>query len=376
MKRTRCALAVWLLASPVAIGAQSPVIVPPIAEQLPGNAALSMPLRWSYGTMQVIVDASLLPANFVGNTITGLRLRRPAFLGEPSYPALQRTMTVRAGFAPMLARQLTTDLMANRPGTLPSNQGSLVTAVGPTSVSIPATNPVSGGESLGDEFLVLTFSQPLPVTAGNLFVEFETSDAPLSVETHQWVDAVWLEDGNDQGYAVPVGDGSCTHLTTPYQLTWTASGAPLRGTDAALRLSGGDPQALVIWWLGLDPLTAGTSPVFVGYGASLGPLVPGLANCHQWVPGQAILGALADPVGGLDISFPLVAASTATGDRIGIQCAQLGPQALPTISNGLILQLDTAGVDDQCATVFFLSGSTQAAWLPDKGLMPVLYLDL
>ena len=64
------------------------------------------------------------------------------------------------------------------------------------------------------------------------------------------------------------------------------------------------------------------------------------------------------------------------GDRIGIQCAQLGPQALPTISNGLILQLDTAGIDDQCATVFFLSGSTQAAWLPDKGLMPVLGLDL
>ena len=376
MKRTRCALAAWLVAGPVVIGAQSPVVVPAIAERLPGNAALSMPLRWSYGTMQVIVDASLLPANFVGNTISGLRLRRPAFLGEPSYPALQRTITVRAGFAPMLARQLTTDLLANRPGTLPSNQGSLVTAVGPTSVSIPATNPASGSQSLGDEFLVLTFTQPLPVTAGNLFLEFETTDAPLAVEMHQWVDAVWFEDGNDQGYAVPVGDGSCTHLAAPYHLTWTAPGAPVRGTDAELRLSGGDPQALVVWWLGLDPLTAGVSPVFVGYGAALGSLLPGLANCHQWVPGQAVIGALADPVGGLDIAFPLVAASTTAGDRIGIQGAQLGPQALPTISNGLILQLDTAGVDDQCAVVFFLAGSTQAAWLPETGLMPVLHLDL
>ena len=152
--------------------------------------------------MQVIVDAPLLPPNFVGNTITGIRLRRPAFLEEPPYPAMQRTITVRAGFAPMLGRQLSTDLLVNRPGTLPNNQGALITVAGPSVFSIAASNPASGNQSLGDEFLVIPFSPPLPVVAGNLFLEFETTDTPFSVETHQWVDAVWLENGNDQGYVV------------------------------------------------------------------------------------------------------------------------------------------------------------------------------
>ncbi|MBL8752678.1 MAG: hypothetical protein JNK15_05205, partial [Planctomycetes bacterium] len=60
----------------VGLVAQS-AVVPPVCAALPGNAAVSMPLRWSHGTMQVFVDPQLLPANFVGQTITGLWLRRP-----------------------------------------------------------------------------------------------------------------------------------------------------------------------------------------------------------------------------------------------------------------------------------------------------------
>ena len=131
----------------------------------------------------------------------------------------------------------------------------------------------------------------------------------------------------------------------------------------------------MIWWLGLDPLTAGVSPVFLGYGAALDPLVPGLGGCHQWAPAQAVLGDIADAAGGLDIQFPLTAASTTAGDRLGVQCAQLAPQPLPAISNGVMMMLDNAGVGDQCAVVFFVAGATQATWVPDVGLMPVLVFD-
>lgn len=65
---------------------------------------MSLPLRWSEGTLQVRIDDVLLPANFVGKTISGVRLRRPTFLHEPAYPALQRTLTIRAGFDNRLRR--------------------------------------------------------------------------------------------------------------------------------------------------------------------------------------------------------------------------------------------------------------------------------
>ncbi|MEI6131184.1 MAG: hypothetical protein WCR59_14045, partial [Planctomycetota bacterium] len=52
--------------------AQSRTVVPTIAERLPGNAALSLPLRWSQGTLVVSIDAALLPLALTGQAIHGL----------------------------------------------------------------------------------------------------------------------------------------------------------------------------------------------------------------------------------------------------------------------------------------------------------------
>src|SRR5688572_26964084 len=98
--------------------AQNRSVIPAACTTLPGNAALSLPLRWSHGTLQVRIDAALLPTGFIGRTISGLRLRRPAFLAEPGYAALQRTLTVRGAFQPETATQLGQSLVGNRPANL------------------------------------------------------------------------------------------------------------------------------------------------------------------------------------------------------------------------------------------------------------------
>src|SRR5215831_2425253 len=92
------------LALPCA-SAQTRTVLPPIAETLPGNAAVSLPLRWSQGVLQVVLDAQML-APLQGRTLTGIRMRRPSFPGEPPYAAVQRTIGVRAGFITQLPTNL------------------------------------------------------------------------------------------------------------------------------------------------------------------------------------------------------------------------------------------------------------------------------
>ena len=60
---------------------QSTATLPPAFETLPGNAGVAMPLRWSKGKLQVFIDPVMMPTGFVGETITGLRLRRSTLEG-------------------------------------------------------------------------------------------------------------------------------------------------------------------------------------------------------------------------------------------------------------------------------------------------------
>ncbi|MBM4061375.1 MAG: hypothetical protein FJ265_09830 [Planctomycetes bacterium] len=351
--------------------AQNRSTLPAACQVLPGNAALSLPLRWSHGTLQVRVDSPLLPAGFVGRTIHGLRLRRPTFLGEPAYPALQRTLTVRGGFQPQQAVNFTQDLALNRP----ANPQVLF---GPAPVAVPATAAPGAGTSIGEEFLVLPFSPPLPVVAGTLFLEFEAGDAPLQVGADHWVDAVWFDGGVETGYAVTVGAGSCTTRAEPTELVWTGAAGPRVGGTADLRLLGVAPGSFVYAWTGLSPESRAASATWFGWGGSLGPLSPGLAACHQWAPLDASWGGLADAFGRFDTSFPLAASYATAGLHLGVQAAwiDLARPGLPlSVANGVALVLNQIGVGNRCGCVYFPGAATWSPWLPFHGQMPVIVLE-
>jgi hypothetical protein len=359
------------------VAAQTRAVVPPIAATLPGNAAMSMPLAWSHGVLQVCVSSQLLPTALAGGNLQGIRLRRPSFLGEAPYPALQRTMTVRAAFVPTLPNALTGARAVNAPATFP-------VVWGPSPVQVAATVQPTGAPWLGDEFLVIPFSPPLPVAAGSLLLEFETSDLPFRT-AEQWVDAVWAENGVEQGYQATVGMGLCTTRSTPLELRWNNGASPTRGLDAALRLVGAPPAppigpgSVVLAWVGVEPQTHALAGDFLGYGQSLAALDPALAGCLQWSPLDLVVFGVADAAGGFDLRFAIPPAVTTSGMRLSAQAAFLDAQRtgpLPlSISNGVVMQLDSSGVGPKASSVFFPYASATSPWGVQQGLMPVLVLD-
>lgn len=356
--------------------AQNRSVVPAACATLPGNAALSLPLRWSHGTLQVRMNATLLPAAFIGRTISGIRLRRPTFLGEPGYAALSRTLTVRGGFTPQLANQLGQVLLTNRPT-------SMAVLFGPAQVTAPATTPNGPATSTGAEFLQIPFTTPLPVIAGNLFLEFETTDAPLQVSADHWVDAVWFDHGTETGYAVTLGDGSCTTRSMPTELRWDDPLGPRVGQTATLQLTGAPPTGagatgFVATWFGIAPEPRAASATYAGFGASLGTIDPGLASCHQWAPIDANWFGTTDAGGGYRFTFQLAASLVTIGMRIGVQAAWIDTSraGLPlSVSNGVMLVCNEIGVADRCATAFFPGTATISPWYPYVGQMPVIVLE-
>ncbi len=351
------------------------VVVPPVCAQLPGNAALALPLRWSHGTLQVFVDAQLLPANFAGQAITGVWLRRPTLLGDVAYAAIQRTLTVRGGFQPFPAAQMHGSVTANRPA-------NTLVLFGPAPVSVAAAPAPGPATALGPDLLHVVFTTPLPVVAGTLFLEFETSNPPLQISTEHWVEGVWFGGGNDTGYAVTVGDGSCTTRAEPTLLQWTGSQGPLAGTAAAMQVTGAPPTAgsstgFVLAWLGLDPQTRGPGAGYLGFGASLTAIDPTLTGCHQWAPFDASWFGATDAVGTFAATFP-IPGTAAVGTRLAVQAAWLDPAraGLPlSFSNGLMLVVSSAGIGNHCGTMFFPAGATVSPWGLFLRQMPVLRLE-
>lgn len=369
-------LAIVLLACPAAL-AQSTAAVPPVCETLPGNAAVAMPLRWSEGTLQVFVDPELLPQSFVGETISGLRLRRSVLPGDVAYGALSRTLTVLGGFRVLSATSVGSDRDLNRPNTYQ-------TLFGPAVVHVPATPAPGPGTTVGDEFLQITFSTPLPVVAGTLFLELQVSDAPLTISSGHWVDAVWFEDGNDDGMVVQVGDGSCTTRSEPTVLKYTDADGPISGTSVNLRVTGAPPTnpftgeaGFVLCWAGVDPETVAPGPTFVGYGGTFGAVDPLMASCHQWAPLDFSWFGATDGAGRFSTSFA-VPGSAGVGVRLGLQAAWLDTSraVVPlSFSNGLQLVCTGAGVENDCSSCFFPGAATISPWGPQIGQMPVLLLD-
>jgi len=288
--------------------AQGRAVVPAVAANWPGNAAVSLPLRWSQGTLQVCVSSAMLPATVQGQ-LRGVRMRRPALLGEPPYAAVQRTLTVRACFTPTDPTLLGSSLVANRPA-------NLQVVAGPAAVAVAATQPANGQAPLGAEFLVVPFPTPLPVTAGNLFLEFEVGNAPLTIGD-AWVDAVWLPGGIDHGYATSIGDGTCT-LGQPLQLLWTAADGPQRGATATLVLRGAPAGAAAFAFAGIEPEARAAGVGYVGFGGDLAGIDPGLAGCRQWTPIDVLWFGTADAGGNYTLTFPIDAAVTQSRMRVGV----------------------------------------------------------
>ncbi|MCR9244974.1 MAG: hypothetical protein NXI31_08070 [bacterium] len=356
--------------------AQNVAVVPPVCADLPGNAALAMPLRWSDATLQVRIDAGLLPTS-QGQTITAIRLRRPTFLQEPGYPALSRTLSVMAGFETGF-RGLPDAMTRNRDFNRPP-MANRVSVFGPTVISVPATAAPGPGTQVGDDFLVIPFSAPLPVQPGTLFLEFVTSDGPFQIEPEQWVDAVWVDDGVPKGYAVTLGDGSCTTRSVPSELRWTdPSTGPMPGGQAALQATGAAPGAFYLVVFGLEPVARAASPTYMGFGQSLTAFDPTLTGCFQWTPADVTLGGLSDPGGSYSTSFTLLGGASAVGMQIGAQAVWLDTsrQGAPvSLSNGLMLVLDNVDVRDRCATAYFPSSVNYSPWEPYLGQMPVITIE-
>ncbi len=364
-----------MLALVAVLGAQSSAVVPPVCATLPGNAAISLPLRWSHGTMQVFVDAPLLPANFAGETITGLWLRRPMLPDDVGYAPLQRTLTVRGGFHQFAAGVIAGPLAQNRPAN---------TAVlfGPAAVTTLAATGPGPSTTCGGDLLHVVFAQPLVVAAGTLFLEFETTDAPLQISADHWVDAFWHADGGDGGYAAALGDGSCTSRPEPTRLVWTAGAGATAGSTVSFEVTGAPPTfagsaGFVLVWAGLDPEGRGPGPGYLGYGASFAAIAPAFTGCHQWAPFDVAWLGPTDVDGEFATTLALPG-SAAAGVRLGLQAAWLDPTrpVVPlSFSNGLQVVVGPLGVGPRCSTIFFPAGTTASPWPPFRGQMPVLRLE-
>lgn len=379
-------------ASPAPLLAQTlQATVPAIAAELPGNAGMSMPLRWGQGVLQVQIDKGMLPAALVeGRSITALRLRRPTLVDEPAYAALNRQLVVRAGFCSQHANTLVQDLAANRAAVNATATGTgLVTVFGPATVAVPATAATTHADRLGAGLMTIPLSPPLPVPPAatladaGLFVEFETVEAVFGADPGNWVDAVWVDPSAITGYAVPLGSRGCdpAHVFT---LVYNTGSPPRRGVAAQLGLDRAVPGALVVTFFGLEPLTHAVNPVLgngfhLGLGQSLASL--GMPGCVQWSPMDAIAFGTSSQTGAYSWSIALPPAYTTVGMMLSVQAAELAPTANPlgvVVSNGQALVLDDNGIAAHCASVMFLgvpTATSQSPWPAWQGLMPVLGLD-
>ena len=348
--------------------AQTITVVPEVCATLPGNAALALPFKWSQGTLQVFVDPPMLPPALAGQSLTGLRLRRPTLLGDVAYPALTRTLTVRGGFQLVQAAQMIGALSQNRPA-------NTVVLFGPATVNLapqPAPGPAT---AVGADLLQIPFSTPLPVGTGSLFLEFELTDTALQISQEHWVDGIWMGGGVDNGLAVTVGTGACTTRSVPTELRWTSGTGPIVGTTVPLEVRGAPPTSgssvgLVVCWVGVNPQAS-------NFGLSLTPFDPSLVGCHQWAPTTVAWFGTADAQGRFATTLALPAGNL-VGTRLGVQAGWFDSSraVVPlSFSNGLVLVLGSAGVNNRCASMFFPGTATVSPWGGFVGQMPVLQLE-
>jgi hypothetical protein len=370
---------VWLgKASSVVLALAAPLLaqswseVPPAFANLPGNAGISLPARWSQGTLQVLWDDRALPAAMAGKQLAGLRMRRASFAGEGAWAA--RTIRARVSLAnapdTTVPGALQQDLAANRPA-------GLAVAAGPTTLSLPATAAPGPGTAFGPVLVQLPFAQPFAFRGPYLFLEWENADAALDVSADHWVEAFWMKDETNLGLAVVVGNAGCGSIgPLPMRLAPADDAPPGFGRTVRFAATRVAPRAATLALAGVDPETR-TPPFGLPFGASLAAL--GAAGCHLWTGAELLVAGTAGPFGDLpvDLAFPDV--PQLYGQRVGVQVVAVDPAANAlglAFSNGVVLMMNHTPFGQAAATVLAPGTLARSPWSRFAGMAPVVAFDL
>ena len=370
-------IAILLCASALALQAdslaQTSTTLPLGFDRLPGNAALSMPVRWSWGRMQIIYDDEQL-APLDGLTITRLRLRRPNFFDEPAYPSVQRTFEISIGPAGRTAQTVHAQPDLNLPAA-----GQMTVVFGPAPVTIGGTAEAAAGDVVGATIVDVALTQPytVQVTPGeHLLVDWKCVDTGLTVSSGAWVDAVRMPGAASLGLAVPVGQNGCggfggAPIANRLDVA-EDSRHPAFGSETTLVLGNAQPSRQLWLLLGID-VHLMTIPA--AFGAPLVNFpIPTPSGCRAWSPLDGILLSVGDtsPSGtfSYDLDFP--ANPAFQGIQLGFQAMILEDPPQLAFSSGLILWMDDVGLGGQIGTCLTLADETEATWDSFRGATPIV----
>ena len=357
-----CLMAVSILV--VCVAAQARVTVPARFADRPGNASLSMPLRWSIGRMQVVIAGSAVPAQLRGKTVTALQLRRPPT--SDTWPA--RTVDLEVTLAtsdrltptnPLIDLDLNLTICQNVTQVVP-----------PTSIVIPPVPVPVRDDEVGQDLIDVQLTTPFAVPADatlSLVVDITSTAASFSAPESHWVDAVWRT--SDDGYGAAIGQHGCGTLPEATKLRPVRSGlTPRDGGSFEVELTGvprRQPGALLFGLRG----SAATAPP------------PFASGCTLWLNLAIPLFATpvtTGPFGDATFSQSLVSGTGLEGIEFMIQAVVFDAAEL-LLSNPVVGVLDEIGVDSARFTTLLVPGDgsnpfgdSVTPFLPFAGLVPVL----
>ncbi|MEZ5966424.1 MAG: hypothetical protein R3F56_21490 [Planctomycetota bacterium] len=342
---------------------------PPGFERVPGNAAISMPVRWSVGLMQVLFEQSVLPASLTAQPLQRMRLRRPAFAGDPADPARTIDCELRLGDSQLLARQMGWDMPANRPA-------SLTVVAARRTYSVPATPALGAGDAIGADMIDLPLDAPFTFAGPSLFVEWQNYAPNQNVSTGHWTDAVHATGGVDLGGSMTLGSHGCGSRSGTTTMTLTANGSspPAAGSAFPLLLRQAVPTAPGVLFTFFDPLLR--NPLGLSFGQDL--TVLGLPGCFLWAGPDIQTPIASDVVGEARASVTLPSSTLLRGRLVAVQALVLDTAANGlgvAASSGVLLRPNFMGVFDRVVTVLDNRPTAGTSlWPPFLGLAPILQL--
>jgi hypothetical protein len=352
------------LAATASAWAQTFASIPAAMERVPGNAGVSMPVRWSQGVMQVVVERRLWPAALVGPQITRLRLRRASFLDEGAYGPRRVRLRAAAGPTTQAASQLGVNLAANRP-----TGATEILAL--RDYDVPATPRPGRGAAVGVDLLDLQLDVPFQLSGTAMFFEWQTAGATFDVSPDHWIDMVSLP-GADEGVSVPLGNGGCGNHSSGFPMVLEqVDGAPGFGRSVRYVVRNALPLAATVLIASIEPELR--PPFGLGFGYDMGSAAPG---CFLWAMGDFWVAGVTGAGGDVALTMPYPDLAWARGRRVGAQALSLDPPASIfslSFSNGVLSTMNTTGIGRGAGTVLAFGASpVDSPWLPFIGSLPVV----